>query len=287
MNTFSSAFALGLLGCFAAVGTLRADDTLRHIQQSLHDQGFYYGSIDGTPGDETTHAIQRYQIRNGLAVTGQLNAETIASINRNESTVAKGSGGSTGRGAGTITGNSSSADDDRRYAQGSNDDAPTRSAPAPAYRPPPPPARPDADDQDEAPAPRAPVNRPDLRAPPSAATDDDRVPPRNGIAPSEALTRVFERTPYEFAPPPVQADILRRAQAILLRDGFYDGEANGRPNPVTFEALANFQGVNHLRRTARLDAETLAQMGLMQNRRGGPFDPRRGPPPVYEGRLAQ
>ena len=107
------------------------------------------------------------------------------------------------------------------------------------------------------------------------------------------MTDVFERTPYEFAPPPVQADVLRRAQAILLRNGFYDGEANGRPNPVTFEALTNFQGVNHLRRTGRLDEPTLATMHLLPGGRPpmGPRhaygDDRRGPDGVYEGRVTQ
>ena len=80
------------LAAFASIGTARADEALRHIQQSLHDQGFYYGPIDGTPGDETTHAIRRYQIRNGLAVTGQLNDETTRSIDRTGSAVAKSSG---------------------------------------------------------------------------------------------------------------------------------------------------------------------------------------------------
>ncbi len=77
---------------------------------------------------------------------------------------------------------------------------------------------------------------------------------------------------------------MRRAQSILLRDGFYDGEASGRPNPVTFEALTNFQGVNHLRRTGRLDVQTLALMRLLPERRS--FAPR-GPGGVYEGRVVQ
>ena len=287
-------FLAAVLVCLAGVQMARADDALKRVQQSLHDQGFYYGAIDGAPGDETTHAISRYQIRNGLAVTGQLNDETVQSINRAGSAVAKSTPGGKITGDNPRTGRSSSAAEDRRYAQG--DDAPAvRSAtPAPLYHPPPPSNRPDpgdADDED-APVARAPSGRPDLRVAPDDANPG--APPRGGgIAPSAALTSVFERTPYEFAPPPVQADVLRRAQTILLRDGFYDGEANGRPNPVTFEALTNFQGVNHLRRTGHLDAATLAQMRLLPDRRagvarGGPYDDgRRGPAPVYEGRLTQ
>ena len=72
--------AAALLWVAVTPGAARADDSLKRIQQSLHDQGFYYGSVDGTPGDETTQAVRRYQIRNGLQVTGQLNDETRASI---------------------------------------------------------------------------------------------------------------------------------------------------------------------------------------------------------------
>lgn len=304
MKKLSYTVVLGLLAVFASIGTIRADEALRRIQQSLHDQGFYYGTIDGAPGDETTHAIRRYQIRNGLAVTGQLNDETAKSIERTGSTVAKSSGNGGSNDGGKVTGNNpragnaaTSIDEDRRYAQGSNAPAPGRAmpAPTPAYRPPPAP-RPDASDDndgqaDNAPAPRAPVNRPDLRAAPPS--EDAAPAPRTGVPPSAALMSVFERTPYEFAPPPVQADVLRRAQAILLRDGFYDGEANGRPNPVTFEALTNFQGVNHLRRTGRLDEPTLAAMRLLPVSRPPGFqrhtygDERRGPDGVYQGRVTQ
>ena len=295
------AVALGLFGLRGRRSApILADEALRRVQQALHDQGFYYGPIDGTPGDETTHAINRYQIRNGLAVTGQLNDETIRAINRTGGThphqkLAAATVPPAARSPGIAprTGNRPDADDDRRYAQGDVPAPLSRATPAPVYHPPPPPNRPDPGDADtddnEAPISRAPANRPDLRAAPSYADPDrDAAPPREGgIPPSATLTSVFERTPYEFAPPPVQADILRRAQSILLRDGFYDGEASGRPNPVTFEALTNFQGVNHLRRTGRLDVQTLAVMRLMPERR--PSYAPRGPGPggVYEGRVVQ
>ncbi len=81
MKRLLFAVTLGLLVCVGGAGKVCADEALRRVQQSLHDQGFYYGPIDGTPGDETTHAINRYQIRNGLAVTGQLNDETVRAIN--------------------------------------------------------------------------------------------------------------------------------------------------------------------------------------------------------------
>ena len=59
---------------------LRADDQIASVQQQLKDQGFYYGQVDGQTGAETTAAIRRYQIRNGLQVSGTLTQETIKSL---------------------------------------------------------------------------------------------------------------------------------------------------------------------------------------------------------------
>ncbi|MDP9292675.1 MAG: peptidoglycan-binding protein, partial [Verrucomicrobiota bacterium] len=72
-----------IVGLFIfAVSTLlaHADDQMRSVQTELKNQGFYYGAVDGQPGAETTAAIRRFQIRNGLEVTGQLNRETLASL---------------------------------------------------------------------------------------------------------------------------------------------------------------------------------------------------------------
>jgi peptidoglycan hydrolase-like protein with peptidoglycan-binding domain len=60
--------------------TLRADDQVAAVQQELKDQGFYYGQVDGQGGPETTAAIRRYQIRNGLQVDGALNKQTLDSL---------------------------------------------------------------------------------------------------------------------------------------------------------------------------------------------------------------
>ena len=47
-----------------------ADDQLRSVQNALKTQGFFYGEVSGQASPETTAAIRRYQIRNGLEVTG-------------------------------------------------------------------------------------------------------------------------------------------------------------------------------------------------------------------------
>ncbi len=311
-----------MLWVAATPGAAHADDTLKRVQQSLRDQGFYYGTIDGSPGDETTQAIRRYQIRNGLQVSGQLTDETRTAILRN------GAGAAGGAGAGAASSSSAAA------SAPPSGPARPRSTPSVAATPRPAPVAPPA----RTPAPNvradddesggggfrggaAPANPPSYRSTPPRDDEDasvrpgpgqgqglapgrdpreGRAVPPNGVAPSATLSSLFADTPYEFAPPPVQADMLRRAQNRLLRQGFYDREGDGRPNGLTTEALSNFQGFNRLRRTGRLDTATLATLHLLPGRqgpgRGGPNGefgdegPRRagpGPGGVYEGRVVQ
>ncbi len=69
-----------LLLIFATGSALRADDQLRDAQNALKEQGFYFGATDGEPGPETSAAIRRYQIRNGMDVTGTLTPELVQSL---------------------------------------------------------------------------------------------------------------------------------------------------------------------------------------------------------------
>lgn len=65
------------LGTIAAA---RADDAVAQAQQALKDQGYYYGQVTGEKNADTTAAIRRFQIRNGLQVTGDLNSETMRAL---------------------------------------------------------------------------------------------------------------------------------------------------------------------------------------------------------------
>ena len=79
---------LCLVGMLCAASLAHADQTIRSLQQTLKEQGFYYGTVTGEKSAETTAAIRRYQIRNGLQVTGEINEETTRSLNSNSSSVA-------------------------------------------------------------------------------------------------------------------------------------------------------------------------------------------------------
>jgi peptidoglycan hydrolase-like protein with peptidoglycan-binding domain len=71
-----------------ATGVLHADQTIRSLQQILKDKGLYYGAVTGEKSAETSAAIRRYQIRNGLKVTGEVNEETSRSLSSSTNSVA-------------------------------------------------------------------------------------------------------------------------------------------------------------------------------------------------------
>ena len=60
----------------AAVCSLRADENVRALQNRLKAGGFYFGEINGRYDSDTAAAVTRYQIRNGLQITGKLDAPT-------------------------------------------------------------------------------------------------------------------------------------------------------------------------------------------------------------------
>jgi peptidoglycan hydrolase-like protein with peptidoglycan-binding domain len=73
---FVLAIAIGL----AVVGFVLADDNVRDVQIKLRDAGFYSGEIDGAYSSKLDAALTRYQIRNGLPITGQLDADTSKAL---------------------------------------------------------------------------------------------------------------------------------------------------------------------------------------------------------------
>jgi peptidoglycan hydrolase-like protein with peptidoglycan-binding domain len=78
---------LHLVVALCLAGLVRADQMIQSVQQALKDQGFYYGNVTGDKSAETIAAIRRYQIRNGLQVTGEINPETLRSLNVNPNSV--------------------------------------------------------------------------------------------------------------------------------------------------------------------------------------------------------
>jgi peptidoglycan hydrolase-like protein with peptidoglycan-binding domain len=233
-----------LLISFAA-----ADDQIRDVQATLKNQGFYYGETDGKENAETGAAIRRFQIRNGLKVTGKLNAETLDALGLGQKS------------------------------------APPAEAPAPSQVNPPPPVV-------KTPEPAGPpvvkrgndiLRDPEAgEVPPRPAQqfvpDDPSVlqPPRPLPAPIYTpFSTLFHGTPYENAPREVQMDTLRRAQGHMAARRYYRGAIDGIPGPATSEAIFNYQEAYGLRRTGRLDMDTLADMRLLPRNvpSGAPLKP--------------
>jgi len=79
---------LYLIITLCTAGLVHADQTIQSVQQTLKDRGFYYGAVTGEKSAETTAAIRRYQIRNGLQVSGDINQETLRSLNSNSNSAA-------------------------------------------------------------------------------------------------------------------------------------------------------------------------------------------------------
>jgi hypothetical protein len=73
MKRFISCF---LAVFFVATLPLHADDSIRDVQTRLKAGGFYFGEITGRYDSETAAGVTRYQIRNGLKITGKLDQPT-------------------------------------------------------------------------------------------------------------------------------------------------------------------------------------------------------------------
>ncbi|MDQ6913676.1 MAG: peptidoglycan-binding protein [Verrucomicrobiota bacterium] len=57
-----------------------ADDNVRAVQAKLKADGFYFGEVNGVSSSDLSAALTRYQIRNGLQITGKLDGETSKAL---------------------------------------------------------------------------------------------------------------------------------------------------------------------------------------------------------------
>lgn len=77
MRRFLFCFLFLTLG---VAGSLRADESIRALQTRLKAGGFYFGEVNGRYDSDTAAAVTRYQIRNGLQITGKLDAPTSQAL---------------------------------------------------------------------------------------------------------------------------------------------------------------------------------------------------------------
>ena len=233
---------LAALILLSSIGALLADSTLENVQQALKDEGFYYGEITGNKDADTTAAIRRYQIRNGLQITGDLNDETLKSLGVNSS------------GGRTVVKASPTA------APGASDSrALLKQEPEPEQTQGP-----------TNPLTGQPFPQPKQGPQSPSAADDDVAPPRAGAG-------NFVGTPYETAPPEVQRNVVVSAETFLARRGLYRGPIDGFLGPDLEFSLRAYQARARLPVTGRLDLETLAALQLLPGANAPIYVPRRRP----------
>ena len=201
---------------------VRADQLVENVQQALKDEGFYYGEVNGDMNSNVTAAIRRYQIRNGLQVSGELNDETLRSLGIKSS--------------------------------GSSSRSTTKStSPTPATGPAP--NEPPSGEVDTAsPAPSV--------QPFSNAPQDQQVFPSSPMGPASSPGTVLAETPFQNAPANVQRNVIVSAQIALARYGFYREQIDGIYGPAMEFSLRAYQARTRLPVTGRLDLETLAALHL-------------------------
>ncbi len=230
-----------------------AADHTQDVQTELKSQGFYFGEVDGQKSKEFSAAIRRYQIRNGLETSGEVDAALLESL-----------------GIGVPA------------------PAPAEEPVPPPAQPAPPPV-PRAEPRNEPPVnlrrnetveesdrrvlrqetQRIPRD-PNVVSPPQPLEPEDAAPP-NRAEPDPTYSDVFAGTPYRTAPAEVQADTLRRAQRTLAGRGLYREPIDGIPGPATEEAILSYQRSSRLPMTGRLDLPTLNALRLLPGR--GPGNP--------------
>jgi peptidoglycan hydrolase-like protein with peptidoglycan-binding domain len=213
----------------------RADQLVERVQQALKDQGFYYGEVTGEMNANVAAAIRRYQIRNGLQVSGELNSETLQSLGINSS----GSARPAAKPASPIPAAAWKSDEQSPSDRANVTPAP----PAQAFAGAP---------QDQQIYPSNPVA-------PGTSTEGG----------------VLAGTPFEAAPPAVQRNVVLSAQIALARRGLYHDEINGVYGEAMEFSLRAYQTRTRLPVTGRLDLETLAALRLLPRPRSPAFHPPR------------
>jgi peptidoglycan hydrolase-like protein with peptidoglycan-binding domain len=225
-----------LLFVLLGMATLaRADQTTENVQQALKDQGFYYGEITGQKDTDTTAAIRRYQIRNGLQITGELNDETLRSIQAHK---------------------------------------PASPAPIVAATPAPASTAAPTPDTSDLRANAAPEED-SVVQPPATAPQDRALHPGTHEEPVAITGDLLAGTPYEGASPDAQRSVVTSAQKALARRGLYHNEINGVFGPNLEFSLRAYQSRVGLAVSGRLDLGTLAALELLPGANDPVYTPRR------------
>jgi len=217
------------------VSLMRADEAIRSLQQTLKNEGFYYGAVTGDKSAETTAAIRRYQIRNGLMVTGEPNEETLRSINSGSSAVTSASKAASK--PATIQPNSVRPDANARLSQSSPPPSQVTSKPA--------------------------TIQSDSILPDGNAYLSQSSPPPSLHQPDRPLQTnpLYSTGFYQSAPFRMNRRVIAGAQYQLMSRGYYRGRVDGKYGRQMAFAVREFQVSAGLPPTGRLDIGTVKALG--------------------------
>lgn len=216
------------------VSLVRADQAIRSLQQTLKDQGFYYGTVTGNKSAETTAAIRRYQIRNGLKVTGEINEETLRSVNPN----AIASTAQPASKPATVQPSNVRSDASAHLGQHS-----------------PPPLQPASNPT---------TIQPNGVPPDASAYLSQSLPPPAFNQPNRTMETnpQYSTSFYQSGPFRVNRRTIAGAQYQLMSRGYYRGRVDGTYGSRTAFGVRAFQSSAGLPPTGRLDIETVKALGL-------------------------
>jgi peptidoglycan hydrolase-like protein with peptidoglycan-binding domain len=223
------------------VALLRADPTIENVQRTLKDQGFFYGEVSGENNADTSAAVRRFQIRHGLQVTGELNDETLRSIQESASA--------------SPPPTATTAPAPEPDTSDSDDDSPLES---------------------ETPVPAQPFKAERQGQQPRNDQDSRGVSePPAPVPPLASKTNLFVGTPYEKSSPEAQRNVVVSAQRALAKREVYKGQFDGLFGSNLEFSLRAYQSRVGLRVTGRLDLATLAALELLPGANQPVYTPRR------------
>lgn len=79
------------------------------------------------------------------------------------------------------------------------------------------------------------------------------------------INALFEGGPLSGKESAAQVETIRKAQHFLAQSGLYAGPHNGLPSKTLTASIRDWQIANGLRATGKLDSDTLAGLGLLEN----------------------
>ena len=71
---------LFLLATSLCLVSVRADESVKAVQTKLREGGFYFGNATGVYDSATAAAVTRFQIRQGLSISGRLDSATAQAL---------------------------------------------------------------------------------------------------------------------------------------------------------------------------------------------------------------